>query len=137
LGSFNRRSEYENSEINAPIADATCSWATPIRKDGMPLLGLTALKLGVRKGVSNEDMKMSTSFKNDFLSALRARENYDGLMVLVRRYRAEGLSVEAVYEVLQQIWQEHGFDMKAAEEGTLQDTLEAVMEKVWYGQPAL
>jgi hypothetical protein len=80
---------------------------------------------------------MSTSFKNDFLSAFRAGENYDALMTLVRHYRAEGLSVEATYEVLQQIWQEHGFDLKPAEEGTQQDTLEAVMEKVWYGQSAL
>ena len=80
---------------------------------------------------------MSTSFKNDFFSALREGENSDALMMLVRRYRAEGLSVEATYEVLQQIWREHGFDMKPAEEGTLQDTLEAVMEKVWYGQPVL
>jgi hypothetical protein len=80
---------------------------------------------------------MGASFKTDFLSALRAGENYDGLMVLVRRYRAEGLAVEAAYDVLQQIWQEHGFDTQPAEEGSLQDTLEAVMEKVWYGQPAL
>jgi hypothetical protein len=77
------------------------------------------------------------NFKNDFLAALRSREDYHALMELVRRHRAEGLSVDAAYEALHEIWLEHGFDAKAAEEGTLQDTLEAVMEKVWYGQPVL
>jgi hypothetical protein len=77
------------------------------------------------------------NFKNDFLAALRAGGDYHALMELVRRHRAEGLSVEAAYEALQEIWLEHGFNTKEAEEGTLQDTLEAVMEKVWYGQPVL
>ncbi len=75
------------------------------------------------------------NFKNDFLTALRAGENYAALMDLVRRHRAEGLSVESAYEALHEIWLEHGFDTKEAEEGTLQDTLETVMEKVWHGQP--
>jgi hypothetical protein len=75
------------------------------------------------------------NFKNHFLAALHAGKDYHALMELVGRYRAEGLSVDAAYEVLHEIWLEHGFDTKAAEEGTLQDHLEAVMEKVWYGQP--
>lgn len=77
------------------------------------------------------------NFKNDFLAALRGGEGYHALMELVRRHRAEGLSVDAAYEALHEIWIEHGFDTKAAEEGTLQDILETVMEKVWYGQPVL
>jgi hypothetical protein len=77
------------------------------------------------------------TFKNDFLTVLQAGKDYHALMELVRRHRADGLSIDAAYETLHEIWLEHGFDTKAAEEGTLQDTLEAVMEKVWYGQPAL
>jgi hypothetical protein len=70
-------------------------------------------------------------FKNDFQAALRAGESYQSLMELVRCHRALGLSVDAAYKALHQIWLEHGFD--ATESGNLQDTLEAVMEKVWYG----
>jgi hypothetical protein len=57
-------------------------------------------------------------------------------MELVRRYRAEGLSVDAAYQALHDIWVESGFDKtETAEEGAMQDALESVMEKVWYGQP--
>lgn len=77
------------------------------------------------------------SFKEDFLAALQAGGDYPALMELVRRYRTEGLPAEAAYQALHEIWLEHGFDAKVAEEGTLQDTLESVMEKVWYGQPVL
>lgn len=77
------------------------------------------------------------NFKSDFLAALRRGEDYHALMELVRRHRSEGLSIDAAYEALHEIWREHGFDATEAEEGTLQDTLETVMEKVWYGQPVL
>jgi hypothetical protein len=80
-----------------------------------------------------EDM----TIKHEFLTALRAGEDYHTLMELVRRHRLEGLSEDAAYETLHTIWLENGFGNTVAEEGTLQDSLEAVMEKVWYGQPAL
>jgi hypothetical protein len=75
------------------------------------------------------------NFKNDFLTALRAGMGHDALMELVRRYRVQGLSVEAAYQTLHDIWLENGFDKKEVEDGTLQDALEAVMERVWYGAP--
>ena len=77
------------------------------------------------------------NFKNDFLTALRAGEDYAALMDLVRCYRAQGLSVDVVNRILQEIWLEQSFNEKEAQEGTLQDTLESVMEKVWYGYPVL
>jgi hypothetical protein len=77
------------------------------------------------------------SFKDDFLVALRAGQDYHALMELVRRHRVQGLSVDAAYDTLHGIWLEHGFDKSEAKEGTVQDTLEAVMEKVWHGQPVL
>lgn len=76
------------------------------------------------------------NFKDYFLTALRAGEDYDALMELVNRHCAQGLSIDAAYASLQEIWLEHGFDTTVAEEGTLQDALESVMEKVWYGCPA-
>lgn len=77
------------------------------------------------------------NFKNDFLNALTAGEDYEALMESVRRYRVQGLSQDAAYETLHEIWLEYGFNKKEADEGTLQDNLESVMEKVWYGCPAL
>lgn len=74
------------------------------------------------------------TFKHDFLTALRAGEDYPALMDLVRRHRSQGLSVDAAYEALHQIWLEHGFD-KEGDSSIRQDNLEAVMEKVWYGSP--
>ena len=75
-------------------------------------------------------------FKSDFKAALRGGKDYHALMELVRRYRVEGLSVDSAYQALHEIWLECGFDKEeAVEEGTVQNTLESVMEKVWYGQP--
>jgi hypothetical protein len=56
-------------------------------------------------------------------------------MELVRRHREQGLSVDSAYDVLHQIWLEHGF--QATEAATWQEALEAVMEKVWYGHPVV
>ena len=77
------------------------------------------------------------SFKDEFLAAFLAGGDYDALMELIRRHRVQGLSVDAAYAALHEIWLDKGFDSTVAEEGSLQDTLEAVMEKVWFGQPAL
>jgi hypothetical protein len=71
-------------------------------------------------------------FKQECLTALRAGADYEALMELGRVHRSQGLSLDAAYESLQQIWLEHGFDHRQ-EEGGIKDTLEAVMEKVWYG----
>jgi hypothetical protein len=73
------------------------------------------------------------NFTHDFRTALQAGADYHALIALVRRHRTQGLSVDAAYEALHQIWLEHGFDKKECEESTMQDNLEAVMEKVWYG----
>jgi hypothetical protein len=75
------------------------------------------------------------NFKNDFLTALQAGLDYHALIELVSRHRVQGLAIDTAYNALEEIWLEHGFSETVAEEGSLQDTLEAVMEKVWYGQP--
>jgi hypothetical protein len=87
--------------------------------------------------MEESDKEHAMNFKDEFLAALRAGQDYDALMELVRRHRTKGLSINAAYEALHEIWLERGFNSKVAEEGTLQDTLEAVMEKVWYGQPVV
>ena len=75
-------------------------------------------------------------FKSDYKAALRGGKDYHALMELVRRFRAEGLSVDAAYRAPHEIWLESGFDnIESVEEGMVQDTLQSVMEKVWYGQP--
>lgn len=76
------------------------------------------------------------NFKNDFLTALQAGRDYDALMELVRNYRNQGLSSDAAYEALHEIWLEFGFD-KIVEGSRVQDELEYVMEKVWYDSPTV
>jgi hypothetical protein len=86
---------------------------------------------------SNQELKNIMNFKSDFHGALRAGKDYEALMELVRQYRLQGLSLDAAYKALEELWLEHGFNETEAGEGSLQDTLETVMEKVWYGQPVL
>jgi hypothetical protein len=74
------------------------------------------------------------NFKQEFLVALKAGQDFDALMDLVRRHKKQGLTVDAAYEALHQIWLEYSFDQER-EDSALQDNLEAVMEKVWYGSP--
>jgi hypothetical protein len=50
------------------------------------------------------------NFKHDFENALDGVADYQALMELVRRYRFQGLSIDAVYDALHQIWLQHGFD---------------------------
>ncbi|MGH7171231.1 MAG: hypothetical protein ACRELF_01250 [Gemmataceae bacterium] len=69
------------------------------------------------------------------MTALRAGKDYHALMELVRRYQMQGLSLDAAYGSLHQIWLEFGFD-KVEEGSRLQDDLEYVMEKIWYECPA-
>jgi hypothetical protein len=73
--------------------------------------------------------------KTEFLRALRDGESYDNLLELVHRYQAQGITPREVYQVLHQLWLEFGFN-RGGEGNDLQDNLEAVMERVWYGCPA-
>ena len=75
------------------------------------------------------------TLRDEFLNALRSGAGHDALLDLVHRHQAKGMSPQEAYRVLQQIWQESGFD-GAEGGGTLQDNLEYVMEKVWYECPA-
>jgi hypothetical protein len=73
--------------------------------------------------------------KQEFLTALRAGMDYDELLELVHQHQAQGVAPQVSYEVLQQIWQELGFD-KEGDNQEMQNNLEAVMEKIWYECPA-
>ena len=66
--------------------------------------------------------------------ALRCGKGYDFLLELVRQYQARGLSAQASYDALEQLWRDSGFD----EPGTgtqARDDLESVMEKIWFECP--
>lgn len=73
-------------------------------------------------------------FKQEFIKAWRAGEDYQSLMALAKRHQDAGLAPKETYEILQEIWKENGLDRQ--EGGRLQDALEAVMERVWYECPA-
>jgi len=72
--------------------------------------------------------------KQEFLAALRAGTSYQGLMELVRVQQAQGMTPEIPIRNSKRFWLEYGFD-KEVDDGPLQNNLEAVMQKVWYGSP--
>ena len=73
--------------------------------------------------------------KQEFLAVLLEGADHEALLELVYRYQVRGLAPQQAYEVLQQIWLELGFNERE-EASTLQDNLEYVMEKIWFGCPA-
>jgi hypothetical protein len=75
------------------------------------------------------------NLKQEFLVALAAGQEYDALLELVRRHEARGLAPREVYNTLQKIWLEFGFDNEV-NGSSMQNELEAVMEKIWYECPA-
>ena len=79
-------------------------------------------------------MEPASEFKKAFLTALRANEPDAALLELVREWQARFPSMRDLYDILQQIWLEFGFDERS-DGGSLQDRLEFVMEKVWYDCP--
>jgi hypothetical protein len=78
---------------------------------------------------------VAMEFKQAFLAALQSGVDHGRLLELVRRYQAQGLSSQAAYEALEQIWRDFGFD-DSEEDSALRDDLEYVMEQVWFGRPA-
>ena len=65
------------------------------------------------------------------------RENaaHDRLLELVQRHQAAGMKPRAAYDILERIWLDFGFN-DSDEQSALRDTLEYVMEKMWYACPA-
>jgi len=76
---------------------------------------------------------MTSDFRREFESALRSGAQHDNLLELVRAQKASGGTQREIYETLQSIWLEHGFDDHDGSESAVKDELEYVMERVWYG----
>lgn len=75
------------------------------------------------------------NFKQEFMAALRSGAKHEALLGIVRRHYSGRSSAQAVYNALQEIWLELGFDKDGAE-SSLRDELEYVMEKAWFQCPA-
>jgi hypothetical protein len=75
------------------------------------------------------------NFKQEFLEALNARKKHDSLLQLVSLRQSQFANAKQIYDVLQEIWLELGFDEKI-DPSPLRDELEFVMERVWYECPA-
>jgi hypothetical protein len=67
----------------------------------------------------------------DFLAALTSHMDHDALLDLVQRHQAQGMTLDAAYDILEQIWLDFGF-ATSEEDSPLRNDLEYVMEKVWY-----
>jgi hypothetical protein len=75
------------------------------------------------------------TFKQEFLAALQAGKPDEVLLKIVREWQGQFASQREVYDILQEIWLEQGFDERSGG-GPIQDSLEYVMEKIWYECPA-
>lgn len=73
-------------------------------------------------------------FKNRFLEALRAGNDDGALLKMARDSATQSFGLHDAYEVMQNIWHDFGFDERS-DGGKLQDSLEYVMEKIWYEIP--
>lgn len=85
-------------------------------------------------GAGHAKRRMITMFKQELIKAWRAAQDHQSLLALAKRFHGEGQALRETYDILQQIWKENGLDDQ--EGGRLQNTLEAVMERVWYECPA-
>lgn len=74
------------------------------------------------------------NLKSDFKTAWQARTDAEILLDLVRRHRAQGVSGEEAYRILEQVWIENGYNRGEEPPSSLQDNLEYVLEKTWYSQ---
>lgn len=72
------------------------------------------------------------SFKQEILAALQSGPDHRTLLEIVQRHHMSGLTREQAYEQLEEIWRNFGFHEKD-EPSALQDELEYVLERVWYG----
>jgi hypothetical protein len=71
------------------------------------------------------------SFKQEFLTALQSRKEYQDLIEIVRRYYGGKDTGREAYDALEQIWRDLGFQ-ESVQDSPLRDELEYVMERVWY-----
>jgi hypothetical protein len=76
------------------------------------------------------------TLKSEFQKQLEAGADDSGLVALVRRFKADGLSQREAYDQLHALWLEYGFDDDDTDESPLRDNLEYVMEIVWGFCPA-
>lgn len=65
------------------------------------------------------------------LAALRSQNDHQSLMAVVHHHLSQRLTADEIYDVLEQIWLDFGFDCSNGE-GPLRNNLEFVMEKVWF-----
>ncbi len=75
-------------------------------------------------------------FKRRFLTALQAHNSDDDLLKLVRDFQQDLGQSREIYNILEEIWRELGFDERC-NGGETQDCLEYLMEKVWFECPCL
>lgn len=79
-------------------------------------------------------VEVASEFKNVVLTALRSDKSDTALLDLVREWQMQFPNMRDLYEALQAIWVDMGFDERS-DGGPVQDRLEFVMERVWYSCP--
>jgi hypothetical protein len=84
-------------------------------------------------GVSQ--MKGRIMFKEEVTAALHSGAEHGALWKIVGRHRNQYADMRSIYDMLHEVWQEHGYDDGDGSPDPMRDELEYVMEKTWYGHP--
>jgi hypothetical protein len=74
------------------------------------------------------------NFSQALIAAVEAGSSHQEPLDLIHRYQEQGLTSPEIYQYLQQIWLEFGFDSVDAG-GRTRDELEFLMERVWFAPP--
>jgi hypothetical protein len=78
-------------------------------------------------------VKQSLAFKENVRTTLERNPEPKPLIDLVGRFASTGGSKTEIYETLQELWLEYGFDNdEHRQPAPKRDALELVMEHVWY-----
>ena len=74
------------------------------------------------------------NFTQSFRTALDEGQDFETLLKMVRQFELQTEDAEHVYEQLEELWLDLGFDSET-NGGERQAKLERVMEKIWYELP--
>ena len=73
------------------------------------------------------------TFQQEFRASLEAGAVFPTLWDIAQHHQGRGMTLQQIYEVLQEIWLNYGYDDDPVD-SPLRDELEHVMEKAWYAR---
>ena len=69
-------------------------------------------------------------FNQDILAALQSGKDHHALLEVARRYQLQGQTDQEIYQLLEQVWLDFGFD-ESDHESTVRNELETLARKLY------